>query len=121
MATKKVVAASKDKTTKVPAKPPKPKFGQVGYEFNIKAKITEVHPDNNEYNSPFKISLYLGNLAHFDEDAHGNTLYVADSKAILLDVVSKESPAVLKQLKQEELEKAKAEVVRLTKELAEIK
>lgn len=115
MATKKVTPEVK------PAKVTKPKFGQVGYEFNIKAKITKVYPENNEYNSPFTISLYLGNLEHFDEDVHGNAFYTADSKAILLDVVSKESPALLKQLKQEELENAKAEVARLTKELAEIK
>lgn len=120
MATKKVVSASKDKTTKVPAKPLKPKFGQLGYEFAIKAKITEVHPENDENNYPFKISLYLGNFDDWDADS-GNVGYSYERIADLLDVVSKESPAVLKQLKQEELEKAKAEVTRLTKELAEIK
>lgn len=116
MATKKVTT-SKAKTIKAL---PKPKFGEVGYEFNIKAKIVEVHPEDDDYNHPFKVAFYLGNYDDWDSD-RGNVTYMYNSKADLLDVVSKESPAVLKQLKQEELEKAKAEVARLTKELAEIK
>lgn len=116
MATKKVTT-SKAKTIKTL---PKPKFGEVGYEFNIKAKIVEVYPEDDGYNYPFKVAFYVGNVDDWDS-SKGNFTGNYNSKADLLDVVSKESPAVIKQLKQEELEKAKAEVARLTKELAEIK
>lgn len=114
------MAAKKATSVVKPAKVIKPKFGEVGYEFNIKAKIVEVYPENDEYNHPFKISLYLGSFDDWDADG-GNVIYNYDSRADLLDVVSKEAPIVRKQIKQEELEKAKAEVARLTKELAEIK
>ena len=120
VATKKPTAV---KTVK-PKAPPKPKFGEVGYEFNIKARIIEVPPeddDDYECNYPFKVEVSLGDFADMDDNGRGSMILSYDSKQDLLNLVSKTVPALSKSMKQEELNKAKAEVARLTKELAEIK
>jgi hypothetical protein len=117
VATKKPTAV---KTVK-PKAPPKPKPFEVGYEFNIKAKIIEVHPENDEYNYPFKVEVGLGDFEDMDDNGGGSRILSYVSKQDLLNLVSKAVPALSKSMKQEELNKAKAEVVRLTKELAAIK
>ena len=113
--TKKAVLA---KTVK-PKAPPKPKFGEVGYEFKVTAKIVEVNDDGDEY--PFVIQIDLGDFEDFYGQGDGKVNFMYSDKKDLLNTASKNVPALAKSLKQDELNKAKADVARLTKELAAIK
>ena len=99
----------------------KPKPFEVGYEFNIKAKIKEVHPEDDQYNYPFIIQVDLGNYEEWEDDDNGLYSLHYESKQELLNVISKSVPTIQRQIKQDELNKAKADVARLTKELAVIK
>jgi hypothetical protein len=108
------------KTTK-PKAPPKPKFGELGYTFNIQAKIIEVNPEDDGYNYPFIVELDLGNYEDIDNQGSGVQHFSYPDRKGLLQLASKNAPALVKSLKQDELNKAKAEVTRLTKELAAIK
>lgn len=117
------MAVKKPVNTKVikPKAPAKPKFGEVGYEFNVKAKIVEVNPEDDEYNYPFVVEIDMGNYEN-QNSAEGTSEQVSySSKKDFIEFCSKHIPSLLKSQKQEELNKAKAEVARLTKELAEIK
>jgi len=114
--TKKATVA---KTTAKPKAPPKPKFGELGYTFNIQAKIVDVNDNNDEY--PFVIQIDLGDFEEYDGQHDGKVNFMYSEKKDLLNIVSKNVPALAKSLKQDELNKAKAEVARLTKELAAIK
>lgn len=113
-------AASK-KTTVKPKAPPKPKFGEVGYIFNIQAKIVEVHPEDDDCYHPYSIEMNIGDYDNIDFYSGGRVTFDYESKQDLLNVVSKTVPALSKAMKLDELNKAKAEVVRLTKELEAIK
>ena len=108
------------KTTK-PKAPPKPKFGELNYEFKVTAKIVEVNPEEDDSEYPFVVSIDLGKYDDWDGQADGSINFMYGTKKSFLSSVSKHVPALSKQLKLEELAKAKAEVVRLTKELAAIK
>ncbi len=89
-----------------------PKFGEVGYEFNIKAKIVGIYP--------FRIVVDAGVVEDWTYEGRGKIAITYATKKDLLSLVSKTSPDLAKLLKLEELEKAKADVDRLTKELATI-
>jgi hypothetical protein len=120
VAPKKVVTKAVTKTTK-PKAPPKPTFGELGFEFNIKAKIVGVFPENDDYNHPYAIEVDIGDFDNLEYSSKGIINFDYPSMNSLSEVVSKTVPALTKKLKQDELNKAKAEVARLTKELAAIK
>lgn len=117
---KKTLATPKAKVTK-PKVAPKPKFGELGYEFHIKAKIVEVHPEEDQFNYPFVVEVQLGDYEDFDAQGDGSYNLHYETREDLENVVSKTVPSLLKTIKTDELNKAKAEVARLTKELAAIK
>ncbi len=100
---------------------PKPKFGEVGYEFNIKAKIVEVSAEDDPSNWPYIVKVDLGDFEDIESISTSTHSITYRSKQCLVDAVAHSVPSLIKTLKQEELDKAKAEVARLTKELAEIK
>lgn len=116
-----MAAAKKAPVAVKPKTPPKPKFGEVGYEFKVTAKIVEVYPEEDEYNFPFRVTIDLGEFEDYDDEGHGKLVFSYPTKQDLLNVVSKTVPALSKAMKLDELNKAKAEVVRLTKELEAIK
>ncbi len=99
-----------------------PKFGEVGYEFNIKAKIVEVHPEDcgATQSRSFRIVVDAGVVEEHDFEGRGKIDLTYATKQDLLSLVSKTAPDLAKLVKLEELEKAKAEVDRITKELAAI-
>ncbi len=120
------VVAKKSVTSKTLPKavrskaPPKPKFGELGYEFKVTARIVEVSPEySNKY--PFIINIDLGKYDVCEDQSDDSTNYMYVTKDDLLRSVSKHVPALNKSIKLDELNKAKAEVARLTKELAAIK
>jgi hypothetical protein len=97
-----------------------PKFGEVGYEFNIKAKIVEVNPEDCGNFWPFRIVVDAGVVEEHDFEGRGTIDLTYATRQDLLSLVSKTAPDLAKLVKLEELEKAKAEVDRITKELAAI-
>ena len=110
--------------TKTPPKPkvqPKPKFGEVGYEFNLKAKIVEVYPEEDKDNYPFHVAIDLGEFEDYEDEVRGKLVVSYPTKQDLLNVVASTAPSILKTIKLEELNKARADVDRITKELAALK
>lgn len=122
------MTAKKTTTTKTPAKPKvvKPKFGQVGFKFPVIATIVEVNDEDDEYNYPFVVEINGVNFGDLDYDSKIITLKY-DSKQFK-EFYASCDPKFVKVQKQEELKQAQdkvkeaqALVVKLTKELAEIK
>jgi hypothetical protein len=110
--------ATKKTTVKV-QQPPKPKFGEVGYEFNVLAKVIKVEPDNNQV-YPVDIEINLGSFADTKWTSDG-VIISYDTNKEFIDFVETLDPKLLKTRKQEELKKAQALVDKLTKELESFK
>lgn len=116
MATKKATPAK----AKAPvARVVKPKFGQVGYEFSVPAKIVKAIPDNNE---EFALAFQLNLGSYEDTEWITDGLIVSyDTNGDFVKFMETLDPKLRKAQKQEELKKAQAVVAKLTKELAELK
>jgi len=98
---------------------PEPKFGEVGYKFLLPAIITEVSNERGDYE--VIIEVQAGNFDDYDNNGDGKFGFSYNTKKDLSDLLTEVNPAYARSLKQEELKKAQADVVRLTKELAAIK
>jgi hypothetical protein len=99
--------------------PPNPKFGEVGYEFDIKAKIIGVVVEDGD--TYYNVFVGVGNFYEQIDSCANGEVFAYCGKENLIDVVASTAPSILKTIKLEELSKAKAEVARLTKELAALK
>jgi hypothetical protein len=83
----------------------KPKFGEVGYEFNLKAKIVEVPPEGTGEFYPFRIVVDAGVVEDWTYEGRGKIAITYATKKDLMSLVSKTSPDLAKLVKLEELEK----------------
>lgn len=107
------------KATPKPKAPPKPKFGEVGFKFPIMVEIVKYLPDNND-DYPVVLKMDLGNFEDIYWDCDF-TEVMYDKQKDFKDFYTKCDPKFAKAQKQEQLKQAKALVVKLEKELAEIK
>lgn len=108
--------ATKKMTTIPVEKKPTPKFGEVGYKFNIGAEIVEVNDENDTNNYPFTVSVDMGVFE--DLDYEGDSMFFNYcSREDLLKLASKTNPKLLLDDKKAELKKAQEVVDRITKEI----
>ena len=107
---------------------PKPKFGEVGFRFPVMAEIVSVSTDEDEWEHPVVVRVDMGGW----EEECNETGTAIDFKYSFWknfkEFYAKCDPKFVKTQKQEELKQAQekvkemqALVVKLTKELAEIK
>lgn len=94
--------------------PKAPSFGEVGYEFLVKAKIANVSDDKDEY--PFNVKVDMG--AYVDWYSDGEYMvFQYPTKESFTEFVYGLDPKLAKQVKQDELKKAQQLVAKLQKEL----
>jgi hypothetical protein len=59
-----------------PKAPPKPKFGELNYEFKVTARIVEVNPEEKDSEYPFVINIDLGEYEDWDRQVDGSINYI---------------------------------------------
>lgn len=114
------VSKTTSKVTKPIPKPKVPKFGEVGFKFNILAEIISAKSKDFPEDYAFTIKINLESFEDYEFDGEG-FIVCYEKKQDLLDLVSQTDKKILKSHKQEELKKLQAQVDALTKEIAAIK